>query len=170
MKQDIEGDNLFRRFPSRQGQTSTLAPPFPVLVLTRGFSGTNDSRYVLPLSTSQRDLPAQLSTNAKVLGCLLRPENSFEDITKFLASSALDAKVRLRPVHWMVSCRGKGGAVFAILSPFKVQELLSSIRGRKKVTLHVYSPHLIKSARALGDLSELIRSDKSSNGDCQQDK
>ncbi|KAH6696404.1 hypothetical protein BKA61DRAFT_637227 [Leptodontidium sp. MPI-SDFR-AT-0119] len=44
---------------------------------TTGFSGTNDSRYVLPLSITQGDLPPQLSTNAKVLDCLLRPENSF---------------------------------------------------------------------------------------------
>jgi hypothetical protein len=26
----------------------------------------------------------------------------------------------LRPVHWIVSCRGKGGVVFAILSPYEV--------------------------------------------------
>jgi len=38
---------------------------------TTGFSGTNDSRYILPLSIAQCDLPPQLSTNAKVLSCLL---------------------------------------------------------------------------------------------------
>jgi hypothetical protein len=62
---------------------------------TTGFSGTNDSRYVLPLSISQGDLPAQRSTNAKVLDCLLRPENSFEDITQFSAGGNLDAKILL---------------------------------------------------------------------------
>jgi hypothetical protein len=44
---------------------------------TTGFSGINDSRYVLSLSISQCDLPHQLPTNAAVLECLLRPENSF---------------------------------------------------------------------------------------------
>jgi hypothetical protein len=62
---------------------------------TTGFSGTNDSRYVLPLSISQCDLPAQLSTNAKVLDCLLRPENFFEDIGRYSTVGTLDATVLL---------------------------------------------------------------------------
>ena len=44
---------------------------------TTGFSGTNDSRYILPLTISQCDFPQQLHTNATQLDCLLRPENSF---------------------------------------------------------------------------------------------
>jgi hypothetical protein len=44
---------------------------------TTGFSGTNDNRYLLPLSITQRDLPELLSTNAAVLRNLLRPENNF---------------------------------------------------------------------------------------------
>jgi hypothetical protein len=59
----------------------------------------------------------------------------------------------LRPVHWIVSCRAKDAVVFAILSPYEVQELLPTIREKKNVTLHVYSPHLIASARSLADLS-----------------
>ena len=59
----------------------------------------------------------------------------------------------LRPVHWIVSCKAKDAVVFAILSPYEVQELLPTIRETKKVTLHVYSPHLVVSARPLGDLS-----------------
>ena len=43
---------------------------------TTGFSGTNDNRYLLPLSITQRDLPELLSTNAVVLENLLRPENN----------------------------------------------------------------------------------------------
>ena len=42
---------------------------------TTGFSGTNDSRYVLPLAIKQLDIPAQNHTNALVLEYLLRPEN-----------------------------------------------------------------------------------------------
>jgi hypothetical protein len=43
---------------------------------TTGFSGTNDSRYILPLDIRQLDLPEQKHTNALVLKNLLRPENS----------------------------------------------------------------------------------------------
>ncbi|KAI6125916.1 hypothetical protein EDD16DRAFT_1757564 [Pisolithus croceorrhizus] len=43
--------------------------------VTTGFSGTNDARYLLPTSTTQRDLDHQRATNAKVLVFLLRPEN-----------------------------------------------------------------------------------------------
>lgn len=42
---------------------------------TTGFSGTNDSRYVLPLDVEQLDLPEQKHTNSLVLEYLLRPEN-----------------------------------------------------------------------------------------------
>lgn len=63
---------------------------------TTGFSGTNDSRYVLPLSIVQRDLPSQLSTNAKVLDCLLRHENSFVDVGQASESGVLDAEVLLK--------------------------------------------------------------------------
>ena len=58
---------------------------------TTGFSGTNDSRYVLPLSIIQSDLPPQSHTNASVLGCLLQPENSFKHIVQESASGSLDA-------------------------------------------------------------------------------
>lgn len=42
---------------------------------TTGFSGTIDSRYVLPLDMSYLPLREQQPTNAKVLQNLLRPEN-----------------------------------------------------------------------------------------------
>ncbi|KAJ2973916.1 hypothetical protein NQ176_g6330 [Zarea fungicola] len=45
---------------------------------TTGFSGTNDSRYVLPLDVAQLDLEAQRHTNALVLEHLLRPENKVQ--------------------------------------------------------------------------------------------
>lgn len=44
---------------------------------TTGFSGTNDNRYLLPLSITQSDSPKQLNTNARVLSYLLQPENSY---------------------------------------------------------------------------------------------
>ena len=43
---------------------------------TTGFSGTNDSRKLLPLDVDYLDLPAQKHTNALVLKYLLQPENA----------------------------------------------------------------------------------------------
>jgi hypothetical protein len=63
---------------------------------TTGFSGTNDSRYVLPSSITQCDLLAQLSTNAAMMDCLLRPENSFVDVGQASASGVLDAEALLK--------------------------------------------------------------------------
>ncbi|RPB26636.1 hypothetical protein L211DRAFT_804139 [Terfezia boudieri ATCC MYA-4762] len=42
---------------------------------TTGFSGTNDNRYLLPVSVEQLDLHKHRHTNAKVLNFLLQPEN-----------------------------------------------------------------------------------------------
>lgn len=41
-----------------------------------GFSGTTDSKYVLPLSIRPLDLPEQRHTNSAVLSCLLQNENT----------------------------------------------------------------------------------------------
>ncbi|KAJ6607016.1 hypothetical protein B0H10DRAFT_2073490 [Mycena sp. CBHHK59/15] len=43
--------------------------------LTTGFSGTNDNKYLLPLSIEQLDLESQRHTNAQVLEYILRAEN-----------------------------------------------------------------------------------------------
>jgi len=43
--------------------------------VTTGFSGTNDSRFLLPTTISQVDRPAQLHTNAKVLSRIILEEN-----------------------------------------------------------------------------------------------
>ncbi|KIJ64298.1 hypothetical protein HYDPIDRAFT_90931, partial [Hydnomerulius pinastri MD-312] len=49
--------------------------------LTTGFSGTNDGRYLLPTSISQRDPDHQRGTNARVLAYLLQPENNYYMLT-----------------------------------------------------------------------------------------
>lgn len=49
----------------------------------------------MPLSISQCDLLPQLSTNAAVLDCLLRPENSVVDICRASDTGVLDAEVLL---------------------------------------------------------------------------
>lgn len=43
--------------------------------LTTGFSGTNDTRRLLPLTIEQKDLPALSHTNAEVLTYLLQKRN-----------------------------------------------------------------------------------------------
>ncbi|TGO48153.1 hypothetical protein BCON_0249g00010 [Botryotinia convoluta] len=58
-----------------------------------GFSGTNDSKYILPLSIQQRDLEEQLSTNAEVLACLLQSENKFDSTIK---SEDFNAEILLK--------------------------------------------------------------------------
>ena len=65
---------------------------------TTGFSGTNDSRYILPLSIMQADLPEQAHTNATVLNCILQPVNTYQAIPRFEAIiSLLDIVVSASP-------------------------------------------------------------------------
>ena len=74
--------------------------------ITTGFSGTNDSRYVLPLSMTQLDL--QGHTNALVLENLLRPENSVQQIPPRNAgnSSTTDAETLVSAIVSMdLECR-----------------------------------------------------------------
>ena len=65
---------------------------------TTGFSGTNDSRYVLPLSIEQRDRERQRHTNSLVLQQLLRPENDLHPAAVSPgAGSLLDMLAAVRP-------------------------------------------------------------------------
>lgn len=45
---------------------------------TTGFSGTNDNRYLLPLTIKQLDTTEQLNTNARVLSYLLQDGNNYK--------------------------------------------------------------------------------------------
>ncbi|KIJ08194.1 hypothetical protein PAXINDRAFT_18651, partial [Paxillus involutus ATCC 200175] len=71
--------------------------------ITTGFSGTNDGRYLLPTSITQRDPDHQLATNAKVLAYLLQPENCHymcttgEDGERRTAREFLDLLVSQKP-------------------------------------------------------------------------
>ncbi|KAH8699393.1 hypothetical protein GQ44DRAFT_632794 [Phaeosphaeriaceae sp. PMI808] len=63
-----------------------------------GFSGTNDSRYLLPLTVKQADIPDQIHTNATVLDCLLQPRNTFQIIPNTgNTASFLDVVVSAKP-------------------------------------------------------------------------
>ncbi|TVY48539.1 hypothetical protein LOCC1_G001313 [Lachnellula occidentalis] len=65
---------------------------------TTGFSGTNDSRKVLPLSVEHLDLPEQKDTNALVLEYLLQIENSVALIPSRSEALRADAEVLLAMV------------------------------------------------------------------------
>ncbi|GAM88641.1 hypothetical protein ANO11243_066750 [Dothideomycetidae sp. 11243] len=58
---------------------------------TTGFSGTCDSKHLLPLEMEHLDLEQQRHTNALVLEYLLRPENSVYSMHRSNARAATDA-------------------------------------------------------------------------------
>ncbi|KAL1599546.1 hypothetical protein SLS60_007349 [Paraconiothyrium brasiliense] len=58
---------------------------------TTGFSGTNDSKNLLPLSVHHLDLDAQRGTNAMVLQCILQPDASEPQNTVQLVSNRTEA-------------------------------------------------------------------------------
>ncbi|KAL9048999.1 MAG: hypothetical protein Q9162_007441 [Coniocarpon cinnabarinum] len=70
---------------------------------TTGFSGTNDSRFLLPSMIAQHDIPVLRSTSANVLRKILQPENNFAILpqpTKGFSSDGaqlLDAVASLDP-------------------------------------------------------------------------
>jgi len=64
-----------KQFPMRLAASSWDLAEKKGLVTT-GFSGTNDNRYLLPTTIDQKDPLGQGGTNAKVLSYLLRPENN----------------------------------------------------------------------------------------------
>ncbi|CAG8953309.1 hypothetical protein HYFRA_00003516 [Hymenoscyphus fraxineus] len=57
------------------GAGTTQTPASGRIPLTTGFSGTNDSKGLLPLTIKQQDLPGLTHTNAEVLTYLLQPRN-----------------------------------------------------------------------------------------------
>ena len=61
---------------------------------TTEFSGTNDSRYILPLSIEQSGLDEQLHTNAMQLDCILGSENTVQPVAPGYES--LDAETLLK--------------------------------------------------------------------------
>ena len=60
-----------------------------------GFSGTNDSKHLLPLSVAHLDLETQRHTNALVLENLLRPENRVHCVRPHPATASPDDARRL---------------------------------------------------------------------------
>ncbi|KAI1307733.1 hypothetical protein F5Y03DRAFT_114674 [Xylaria venustula] len=60
--------------------------------LVTGFSGTNDSRNVLPTDVRHLELPSQAHTNALVLEYLLQPENSVTLLPTHYDNTVTDAE------------------------------------------------------------------------------
>lgn len=63
-----------------------------------GFSGTNDSRHLMPLSNKHLDLPKQMHTNALMLEYLLQPENTVSLLGKGGETDDSDAVCLLKAV------------------------------------------------------------------------
>ena len=92
-----------KEFPRKLSASGwDLAKPRPQAVT--GFSGTCDSKYVLPTDISHIDLSSQMHTNATVLANLLRQENtvkvlepdfSSEELLEAVVSSELPVQVIL---------------------------------------------------------------------------
>ena len=65
---------------------------------TTGFSGTCDSKHILPLSIEQDNSPGQRHTNAAVLECLLASQNQVWSLTSDSAFQAVSADLLLRKI------------------------------------------------------------------------
>jgi hypothetical protein len=68
---------------------------------TTGFSGTNDSRYVLPTDIKQLDLPEQKHTNALVLGYLLQSQNGVTLVPQEAKGTPFNSRILLDMISGM---------------------------------------------------------------------
>lgn len=66
--------------------------------LTTGFSGTNDNRFLLPLSITQQDLPNLQHTSGKVLDYVVRKENLRYFCAKDSAGRQVSTKALLQSI------------------------------------------------------------------------
>jgi hypothetical protein len=67
--------------------------------LTTGFSGTNDNRYLLPMTIQQQDLLELKQTNAEVLAYLLEQRNSQYKVAKDWRGTRLDETGLLKMLY-----------------------------------------------------------------------
>jgi hypothetical protein len=78
----------FRQALSTSAWSLAKVKPQP----TTGFSGTHDAKCLLPLSISFLDMKEQRHAKAQVLGCLLRPENTVQDLAAPFAEGSPAAR------------------------------------------------------------------------------
>ncbi|KAF2490220.1 hypothetical protein BU16DRAFT_470287 [Lophium mytilinum] len=81
----------------------------------------------------------------------LRVTMDFAKTVKALPGHLLDKY--LKPVNWILSAHHDAGSQYLIISQEEANELLPSILGGGKVTLHVYTPRVRHSMRSFDDLS-----------------
>ncbi|KAF2490217.1 hypothetical protein BU16DRAFT_517393 [Lophium mytilinum] len=141
---------------------------------TTGFSGTNDSRYILPLSIEQSDLAEQLHTNAMVMYYLLGDENSYQRIqappgtavnAAVLLSNVVEAKPPVRVIldvgaqvldlgneqvahEWLERTSGQPDAPQAVVF-FNDQDVLCVLDRNKTLEPLNVSPYLRQMDRCL---------------------
>lgn len=72
--------------------------------LTTGFSGTNDNKFMLPLSIKQNDLPHLLHTNAMVLSTLLQKENRTCILAQDDSGNQLQTRGLLERIRYLEPC------------------------------------------------------------------
>ena len=100
--------------------------------ITTGFSGTNDNRFLLPLSISQQDLPELQHTSGKVLTYVLRKEN-------LLYHCARDNRGRQLSTEGLISYINRLDPSIRVLIDVGAQVLEISNRDLVKVWMEVAS-------------------------------
>lgn len=112
---------------------------------TTGFSGTNDTKLLLPRTIQQRDLPELLGTNGKVLENLLRPENNhYEGLDTHISA----ANVIKKMVDGNIKVLLDVGAIMLELSNEKVaDEWMLQSRDIEAVVFFDNKDHLLVKTR-----------------------
>lgn len=88
-------------------------------LLTTGFSGTNDTQDLLPLTIKQRDLKELQMTNLNLEKLLLDPENnSYEALHSDITSRSILEKLKQRKIKILLDC----GALMLELNNEEVAE------------------------------------------------
>ncbi|KAH8425541.1 DUF3638 and DUF3645 domain-containing protein [Aspergillus melleus] len=95
-----------KQFSQRLQLSGWDIPMFPTQeagskMLTTGFSGTNDDRFLLPLTIKQNDLAALSHTNAEVLSYLLHPRNRSYDVAAHKNGKHLSEEEFIRKLFHM---------------------------------------------------------------------
>ena len=146
---ESEQERQVQRPPSLEPCRHHLNPDVVVLVkqgILRRSSEAFEPAFKTLLDTSAA---SQLETEA--WPTLLLATKDFMRTVERSGRQLLD--FYLRPVQWLISRVEAGKTTCILLSPFEVHALLPDIRTFKQVTLHVYSPRVVASVRAIDDLS-----------------
>lgn len=86
----------------KQYQQKLVATPWDLVMRCKarpmsGFSGTNDTEWLLPPTVEQQDLPVLGDTNARVLDAVMRKENNV--VVKLSVSSSTSREEILKNLH-----------------------------------------------------------------------